>query len=308
MTLQELILNEITKTIKKHKIDTNYLTYAEKKHLEKRVKRVVKDYYQDYSKILDDAVNVALKDYSLEVKKFSDVDKWNINNKNYLKEFSTNVSKNIETMQKRIVKSSLDVAKQTINEVSIEYSKGKTIDQAVRIVSNRASRKGIKTVTYNQTTKGNQKQMNVDAFNRMQVRTTIRQVKTQAMFDSAELLETNLIQISAHDGAREKCYPEQGKIFSLDGTSGSFKGIDGTTYSYKPLEMSSYGESDGLFGINCRHTGIPIPHTDKFKDVIKDHIPNKETNAKQVQSRTKMMAERNRTAIRRLDKQSKIDT
>uniref|UniRef100_UPI000361946C phage minor capsid protein n=1 Tax=Streptococcus sobrinus TaxID=1310 RepID=UPI000361946C len=44
-----------------------------------------------------------------------------------------------------------------------------------------------------------------------------------------------------------KCFQDQGKIYSL---SGKHK-------KYKALSDTSYGEPDGLFGINCSHIRYP---------------------------------------------------
>ncbi|EIJ79122.1 protein gp4 [Bacillus methanolicus PB1] len=58
----------------------------------------------------------------------------------------------------------------------------------------------------------------------------------------------DLIEVSSHMGARPKCAPYQGRIFSLSGTSDK----------YPPFSSTSYGQPDGLFGINCRHVKYPF--------------------------------------------------
>lgn len=67
-----------------------------------------------------------------------------------------------------------------------------------------------------------------------------------------------LVIISAHADCSERCRPFQGKVFSLDGTSG--KTDDGR--SFEPLENATdiYTKGgkwkNGLFGFNCRHYAV----------------------------------------------------
>lgn len=73
---------------------------------------------------------------------------------------------------------------------------------------------------------------------------------------------------SSHADASERCAPWQGKLYSLNGTSGT---IDGNTYV--PLEeamLGTKGDGNGLLGYNCRHRLIPYtkntrPPTDYTK-------------------------------------------
>jgi hypothetical protein len=67
-------------------------------------------------------------------------------------------------------------------------------------------------------------------------------------FERASEWGSDLIQTTAHAGARPLCYPYQGRVFSL---SGEHK-------IYLPLAETSYGEPAGLFGINCRHWFFPF--------------------------------------------------
>lgn len=77
------------------------------------------------------------------------------------------------------------------------------------------------------------------------VRTNQRRAVTETMFQSAAEIGTDLLEISSHMGARPKCAPYQGMIIS----------ISGKTPGYLSLAETSYGQPDGLFGINCGHTG-----------------------------------------------------
>jgi len=66
--------------------------------------------------------------------------------------------------------------------------------------------------------------------------------------------ETKLVVCSTHSDCSERCSHWQGKVYSLDGTSG--KTNDGR--NYEPLENAvnvydKYGNKNGLLGFNCRH-------------------------------------------------------
>lgn len=68
----------------------------------------------------------------------------------------------------------------------------------------------------------------------------------------------DLIEISSHKGARPKCAPYQGRIFSRSNKSGIAHDGSGREIQYSPLSETSYGEPDGLFGINCHHKKYPF--------------------------------------------------
>ena len=83
-----------------------------------------------------------------------------------------------------------------------------------------------------------------EGYVKMVVRSNQRRVSTETMFQAAREGDTDLVEVSSHAGARPKCAPYQGKIFS----------ISGTHPKYPPLSSTSYGEPDGLLGINCGHS------------------------------------------------------
>lgn len=85
-----------------------------------------------------------------------------------------------------------------------------------------------------------------------------REVRWQGHIDNRADLEAKgvkLVIVSAHADCSDRCRPWQGRVYSLDGTSG--KTPDGR--SYVPLETATdiYTPDgkwkNGLFGFNCRH-------------------------------------------------------
>lgn len=90
----------------------------------------------------------------------------------------------------------------------------------------------------------------------------------------ADELKVELVEVTAHGGARPEHAKWQGKVFSRHGDIE----IDGV--KYKDLRKATgYGSAGGLCGINCRHTfhpyihGAPRTWSDKqIKDLDKKNI------------------------------------
>lgn len=92
-----------------------------------------------------------------------------------------------------------------------------------------------------------------EAYVNMDVRNTAKNAALAAQFGIMDELDQDVILISSHSGARPKCAPYQGKLYSRSGKSGTIKDANGKEYSYEPLSSTSFGEPDGIFGINCGH-------------------------------------------------------
>lgn len=97
-----------------------------------------------------------------------------------------------------------------------------------------------------------------EAYVNMCMRTTSGSVANEVQTARCEDMGVNLIQIDSHSGARPKCAKDQGKIFSLDNTSGTTEDLNGRKIKYYPWNSSSYGEPDGILGINCGHHKFPF--------------------------------------------------
>lgn len=83
-----------------------------------------------------------------------------------------------------------------------------------------------------------------EAYAQTITRTTMANVRREAQYERMDEYGLDLIQISSHADARPGCAPYQGRVYSLNGK----------TPGYPLLSETSYGEPDGIFGINCRHT------------------------------------------------------
>ena len=86
------------------------------------------------------------------------------------------------------------------------------------------------------------------------------EVRRQEVNDALARLRSQgvcLAWASSHVDCSQRCAPWQGRLYSLDGTSGTVDGIP-----FIPIEtainvVDKYGYINGLFGFNCRHRLIP---------------------------------------------------
>lgn len=97
-----------------------------------------------------------------------------------------------------------------------------------------------------------------EAYINMDIRTTVSNTANAAQDARCDDYGIDLIAVSSHPGARPKCAPYQGRTFSRSNQSGIAHDGNGKEIPYEPLSSTSYGEPDGLFGINCRHKKYPF--------------------------------------------------
>lgn len=112
------------------------------------------------------------------------------------------------------------------------------------------------------------RQWSPEAYVNMDIRTTCGNAAHEAQFTRMDDYGIDLIEVSSHAGARPKCAKDQGKIFDRKGKS----------RKYPSWKASSYGEPDGILGINCGHQIYPFiegvsiqqyfPYDDKENDAL----------------------------------------
>lgn len=86
-----------------------------------------------------------------------------------------------------------------------------------------------------------------EAYVNMNLRTASSNTAHEVQFARFDDYEIDLIEVDSHSGARPKCARDQGKIFDRANKSDK----------YPHWNTSSYGEPDGLLGINCGHHVYP---------------------------------------------------
>ena len=91
------------------------------------------------------------------------------------------------------------------------------------------------------------RQWSPEAYVNMDVRTTCSNAAHEAQFSRMNDYDIDLLEVDSHPGARPKCALDQGRIFSKSGKN----------RKYPAWKTSSYGEPDGILGINCGHHVYP---------------------------------------------------
>ena len=100
---------------------------------------------------------------------------------------------------------------------------------------------------------------NIEVAVRRAVMTGANQTAAKAQETLADQLEVDLVETTAHGGARPSHAKWQGKVFSRKGRVT----IDGVTYE-DLKKATGYGSAGGLCGVNCRHNFHPyIPGTSR---------------------------------------------
>ena len=127
------------------------------------------------------------------------------------------------------------------------------LHEATRRTIHRLARNGITGFTDKAG-----RQWTPEAYVKMDLRTTMANTARAAQDARCDAYGISLIEVSSHMGARPKCAPYQGRVFSRDGSRGITEDLNGDKIEYIPLSETSYGEPDGLFGINCGHQQYPF--------------------------------------------------
>lgn len=86
-----------------------------------------------------------------------------------------------------------------------------------------------------------------EAYVNMAMRSTSNTMAAEIQMARADDFGIDLVEVDSHSGARPKCARDQGKIFDRANQSDK----------YPHWNTSSYGEPDGLLGINCGHHIFP---------------------------------------------------
>lgn len=92
-----------------------------------------------------------------------------------------------------------------------------------------------------------------EAYVNMDIRATVKNTALEAQFSTMDSLGQDVFEVSSHPGSRPKCRPWQGKLISRSGKTTEITDINGRKHKVIPLSQTSFGEPDGLFGINCGH-------------------------------------------------------
>lgn len=134
----------------------------------------------------------------------------------------------------------LDIINQTVGKVLAGV---KTPREALRETAAKWAQQGVPALIDKAG-----KQWSTEAYVSMVTRSMSNNVANDMQFARMDEYGADLVEISSHGGARPNCAPFQGRVFSRSGKS----------RRYPSLSSTSYGEPDGLKGINCRHIFYPF--------------------------------------------------
>lgn len=137
-----------------------------------------------------------------------------------------------------------DNFRETVSQATIEVvSGGYSGEAVVKKTINKLSSEGVLHVNYPDSNR----RYTIDAAVRMTVRSTVNRLSAEMGLINAEDMEQDLMELTAHMGARPSHADWQGELVSLSGRSG-----------YLDTTDIGYGDPGGFMGVNCRHNWYPF--------------------------------------------------
>lgn len=155
-----------------------------------------------------------------------------------------------------------------VNSAYVKTLTGSTsLDQAVKLSVREMGKQGA-YVTY-VSKSGRMTRTSLEAAVRRDVVTSVNQAAAEMTIGRCDEYELDLVEVSAHEGARPEHAIWQGKVYSLHGK----------THGYELLSVATgYGTVEGLAGANCRHSFFPyFPGLSKQTQDIPGKRENKAT-------------------------------
>lgn len=164
--------------------------------------------------------------------------------------------KRIQRLTMTVANTSSDKFIQAANNAFMKVSSGAfTYDDAFKMAVNKLAKDGIDTVEY--TDSGRTIHRSIESAVRSNILTGINQNASEITLSNCEDLGTDLVEVSAHMGARPDHAEWQGKVYCLNGER-EYIDADGNKQIAKNFyEVCHFGEPTGICGINCRHSYYP---------------------------------------------------
>lgn len=262
--LEDDILKDIADRIKKN----GYLTATAERQAEvliesgyitEEIESLLKPHLDDIDEEISQIINKSgLKHYEDEAKAYRAV------NKNLIDLTKNKHAENtINNAVERLIKGNVNITqslgvvcngenvklnkfyKDKLNQAAFKVASGAfSGQQVVRGLVNDLSESGIRVINYQNSGRN----YTVESAAKMLVRTTINQMTGEMSLRNAEDMEQDLMEISAHAGARPSHAEWQGQIVSLSGDNDK----------YLSLDDIGYGDVGGFQGANCRHNWYPF--------------------------------------------------
>lgn len=145
------------------------------------------------------------------------------------------------------VEAALRAYRDAINSAYASVLEGtQSLDTAIRKACDRLGGSGVQ-LTYLSDT-GRPSVISLDAGIRRAIVTSVNQAAADYTLEDCGRNGCDLVQTSAHAGARPSHQVWQGKVFSISGNSRKYGKLETET---------GYGTAGGLCGVNCRHSFFP---------------------------------------------------
>lgn len=130
-----------------------------------------------------------------------------------------------------------------LNTAYMQVSSGLfDVDTATRYAIKNVARTGLKVITYEKAVR------HLESGIRTALITGVQQTTGVVTEFNCNALGVNLVETTAHAGARLEHADWQGQVFSLNGNLGKYRDFKSAT---------GYGDLLGIKGINCRHDYYP---------------------------------------------------
>ena len=160
----------------------------------------------------------------------------------------TNIQKTYSDLSRLTLTTAYTSEQQFIQQANNSYmqvaSGAFDYDTAMKNACNQLAADGITSVQYRN---GRPVRLQIEGAVRMNILTGVNQTAANVTLNNCEELGCDLVETSAHIGARPEHEEWQGEVFS----------ISGTNPNYRPFSVCGLGTAEGICGINCRHSYYP---------------------------------------------------
>lgn len=222
---------------------------AETGALKKDVQRML----QQYDPLVQDELNAIYNDAMIknaraDNKVFSDATGRTVSDIN-AQIMLASIQKTRADLSRLTITTAYTTEQQFIRQANAAYMQVTTgafdYDTAMRNACDNLAKQGITSVQYRN---GRPVTLSIEAAVRMNILTGVNQTASAITLNNCEELGCDLVETTAHIGARPSHEDWQGQVFSLSGSNPK----------YRPFSVCGLGTVDGLCGINCRHSYYPF--------------------------------------------------
>lgn len=145
------------------------------------------------------------------------------------------------------LEAAISTYRDAINSAYVSVLEGtQSLDTAIRKACRQIGSSGLKLTYISEN--GNPSTISLDAGIRRNIVTSVNQATAEYTMEDCAQNGCDLVQTSAHAGARPSHQVWQGKVFSISGNSKKYGKLETET---------GYGTAGGLCGINCKHSFFP---------------------------------------------------